>query len=226
MMKTKAHQRGITMLEVLIALAVLSIGLAGVALMHLNSLKYVHSAYERSVASSIALDLEERLWLAIADISSVGCPDLAQGGAHFTALDSHWTETAATTQGGKQVFPVELEGLQITVVGTPTTMMTPGLLRFSLAGRDLALEPYVESPDDDSYFLIFRDRTSGDTTYGAGRFLSAEAAGPDGTTVLDFNLAYNPPCAFTPFATCPLPTPQNSLSVAVQAVERYESEEH
>ena len=113
-----------------------------------------------------------------------------------------------------------------TVVGTPTTMMTPGLLRFSLAGRELVLEPYVESPDDDSYFLIFRDRTSGDTTYGAGRFLSAEAVGPDGTTVLDFNLAYNPPCAFTPFATCPLPTPQNSLSVAVEAGERYESEEH
>ena len=113
-----------------------------------------------------------------------------------------------------------------TVVGTPTTMITPGLLRFSLAGMDLALEPYVESPDDDSYFLIFRDRTSGDTTYGAGRFLSAEAAGPDGTTVLDFNLAYNPPCAFTPYATCPLPTPQNSLSVAVEAGERYEGDGH
>lgn len=126
MMKPKAHQTGITMLEVLIALAILSIGLAGVALMHLNSLKYVHSAYERSVASSIALDLEERLWLAVADTSSVGCPDLTAGGAHFTALDTHWTEAVATTSGGKKVFPVELEGLQISVVGTPTVYGTEG----------------------------------------------------------------------------------------------------
>lgn len=113
-----------------------------------------------------------------------------------------------------------------TVVGTPTTMLAPGLLRFSLDDEELALEPYVSSPEDASYFLIFRDLTSGQETYGAGRFLSADAVGSDGTTVLDFNLAYNPPCAFTPFATCPLPTPQNSLAVAVQAGERYESEKH
>ena len=126
MMKSINNQRGITMLEVLIALAVLSIGLAGVAIMHMNSLKYVHSAYERSVASSIALDLEERLWLAVADVSSIGCPDLTEAGAHFTALDSHWTETAATTLSGKKVFPVELEGLQISVVGTPTVYGSAG----------------------------------------------------------------------------------------------------
>ncbi len=113
-----------------------------------------------------------------------------------------------------------------TVVGTPATMLAPGLLRFSLDGEELRLEPYISSPEDASYFLIFRDLTSGHTTYGAGRFLSADTVGPDGTTVLDFNLAYNPPCAFTPYATCPLPTPQNSLSVAVEAGERYDGEKH
>ena len=64
------------------------------------------------------------------------------------------------------------------------------------------------------------------TTYGAGRFLYAPAAGEDGTTVLDFNLAYNPPCAFTPYATCPLPPPQNWLQVPIEAGEQYSGEAH
>ncbi len=120
-----------------------------------------------------------------------------------------------------------LKEVQIpTVVGTPTTMLAPGLLHFTINGNDLVLEPYVSAPEDDSYLLLFRDSTSGHTTYGAGRFLSADAAGDDGKTVLDFNLAYNPPCAFTPFATCPLPTPQNSLAIAIEAGERFEATEH
>ncbi len=113
-----------------------------------------------------------------------------------------------------------------TVLGEDTSMLAPGRLRFELHGRELTLEPYRESPDDTSLFLIFRDTTSGDTTYGAGRFLYAEAPGPDGVTTLDFNLAYNPPCAFTPFATCPLPTPQNWLPVPIEAGEKYSGEAH
>ncbi len=81
-----------------------------------------------------------------------------------------------------------------------------------------------EAPRIESLFLIFRDGTSGLTTYGAGRFLSADAPGDDGTTVLDFNLAYNPPCAFTPYATCPLPPPQNALDIAIEAGEQYRGE--
>ena len=108
-----------------------------------------------------------------------------------------------------------------TVTGTPTTMLAPGLLHFQLGGEELTLEPYVGSPDDDSYFVIFRDRTSGDTTYGGGRFLSVDSVGEDGTTEIDFNYAYSPPCAFTAFATCPLPTPQNSLPVAITAGEKH-----
>ena len=113
-----------------------------------------------------------------------------------------------------------------TVVGTPTTMLAPGVLEFSLLGEKLTLEPFVSTADDPEYFLIFRDLTSGDTTYGAGRFLSAEAVGEDGTTILDFNLAYNPPCAFTPYATCPLPPPKNALRVAVEAGEMDAGEGH
>ncbi len=113
-----------------------------------------------------------------------------------------------------------------TVLGQDTTMLAPGVLRFTLNGAEQTLEPYQDSPDDDSYFLIFRDGSSAVTTYGAGRFLYADAAGAGGTTVLDFNLAYNPPCAFTPYATCPLPPPQNWLQVSIKAGEMYSGEAH
>jgi uncharacterized protein (DUF1684 family) len=105
-------------------------------------------------------------------------------------------------------------------------MLAPGVLRFTLRGEELSLEPYVNAVDDPEYFVIFRDRSSGDSTYGGGRFLDADAAGADGTTVLDFNLAYSPPCAFTPHATCPLPPPQNSLTVAVEAGEMFSGAAH
>lgn len=72
---------------------------------------------------------------------------------------------------------------------------------------------------DNEVFFVFRDRTSGRDSYGAGRFLKAKPA-VDGQIVLDFNFAYSPPCAFTPFATCPLPPPENWLPFAVPAGEK------
>jgi uncharacterized protein (DUF1684 family) len=106
-----------------------------------------------------------------------------------------------------------------TVVGTVQPMLTPGRVEFTLNGETLSLEPIVEQPDDEDYFFIFRDETSGKETYGAGRFLYTEAA-RDGRVILDFNKAYNPPCAFTPYATCPLPPPQNRLPIRVEAGEK------
>jgi uncharacterized protein len=105
--------------------------------------------------------------------------------------------------------------------GPAQTLLAAGLVRFELKGKVLALEPFVDGPDDDTFFFVFRDLTAGAQTYGAGRFLNAGApkAG-DRTVVLDFNLATNPPCAFTPFATCPLPTPQNDLPVRIEAGEK------
>ncbi len=94
------------------------------------------------------------------------------------------------------------------------------------AARSSAWSPTSDTSDEPHYFLIFRDRTSGDTTYGGGRFLDAATVGVDGATVLDFNLAYSPPCAFTPHATCPLPPPQNSLTVAVEAGEMFLGQAH
>jgi len=141
-------------------------------------------------------------------------------GIDYFAIDDNYRVTARLEQ-----YPIPKEVKIPTVVGTPTIMLAPGLLHFRVNGEDLTLEPYVGTPESATYFLIFRDRTSGDSTYGAGRFLSASAVGDESTTVLDFNLAYNPPCAFTPYATCPLPTPQNSLSIPIEAGEKY-SKDH
>jgi hypothetical protein len=88
---------------------------------------------------------------------------------------------------------------------------------FEVAGQQVALLPM--SIGDNEVFFVFRDRTSGRETYGAGRFLKAAPA-RNGKIVLDFNRAYNPPCAFTDFATCPLPPPENWLPFAVPAGEK------
>jgi len=106
-----------------------------------------------------------------------------------------------------------------TILGTIDSMVCPGALVFELQGKTYRLDPVMESPEDTSLFIIFSDATSGDETYGAGRFLYADLPA-DGTTIVDFNKAYNPPCAFTPFATCPLPPPENELPVAVRAGEK------
>ena len=79
----------------------------------------------------------------------------------------------------------------------------------------------LAEPGDEQLFIIFADQTSGSVTYGGGRYLYADAPGPEGSVTLDFNKAYNPPCVFTPFATCPLPPRQNRLALRVEAGEKY-----
>jgi uncharacterized protein len=105
--------------------------------------------------------------------------------------------------------------------GPSQKMAVAGKVRFVLAGQECALEPFVSGPDGNELFFVFADRTNGTETYGAGRFLDTPAPAP-GTrqVVLDFNKAYSPPCAFTPFATCPLPTPENRLPLRVEAGEK------
>ena len=94
----------------------------------------------------------------------------------------------------------------------------PGTLEFEARGQSLSLEAYRS---DDGFLIVFADGTTGDTTYPAGRYLKADLPGPDGITVLDFNKAYNPPCVFSEYATCPLATPRNRLPVAIEAGEKY-----
>lgn len=104
------------------------------------------------------------------------------------------------------------------IIGTVEPMDSPGAAVFELDGHKLRLQPVLEPPSKDLFF-IFADETSGKESYGAGRFLYAKPA-QNGKVTLDFNKAYNPPCAFTAFATCPLPPEGNRLAVAVRAGEK------
>ena len=103
------------------------------------------------------------------------------------------------------------------VLGDELKLKTPGLLSFTLNGKKFELRPLVE--DEKKLFIIFRDSTAGRTTYPAGRFLYADLP-KDGKVVLDFNRAENPPCAFTEYATCPLPPRQNFMNIPINAGEK------
>lgn len=116
-----------------------------------------------------------------------------------------------------QALPEPKELLVPNVLGGHFKMKSPGLLHFKLAGKELSLQPVLE--DDGSLFIIFRDATNETETYSAGRFLHADKP-VNGEAILDFNKAENPPCAFTPYATCPLPPAGNDLPVAVKAGEK------
>lgn len=107
----------------------------------------------------------------------------------------------------------------LNVIGQTEENDSPGYAVFRLNGRELRLYPVLEEPGAKELFFIFRDQTAGKETYGAGRFLYSDLP-HDGKVVLDFNKAYNPPCAFTPYATCPLPPKENRLPVRIEAGEK------
>jgi uncharacterized protein (DUF1684 family) len=104
------------------------------------------------------------------------------------------------------------------VLGTVETQPSPGAMVFELEGKTYRLDPVLETGESD-LFVIFGDRTNGHETYGGGRFLYAKPA-VGGKTILDFNRVYNPPCVFTPYATCPLPPKQNKLPIRIEAGEK------
>lgn len=104
-----------------------------------------------------------------------------------------------------------------TAIGTFESYKCPGELQFRLNGRKQRLQVFSEGRD---FFIIFSDGTSGKESYGAGRYLSAAFPDSTGQVILDFNRATNPPCAFTPFATCPMPPRANMLKVEIKAGEK------
>ncbi len=106
----------------------------------------------------------------------------------------------------------------VNMLGMVEKMANPGSLSFEKDGKSFTLQAVDEG--DGQLFLVIADRTSGHTTYAASRFLYAAPAGKDGTTVIDFNRAYNPPCAFTAYSTCPMPPPENRLDLVVAAGEK------
>ena len=103
------------------------------------------------------------------------------------------------------------------ILGQTEPMDSPGALVFAVDGETYRIDALEEGEE---LFLIFADKTNGRQTYGSGRYLYADKPGPDGTTIIDFNRATNPPCAFVPYATCPLPPKQNFLPLEVTAGEQ------
>lgn len=126
--------------------------------------------------------------------------------AHLDRYAEPRTITVDTVIEGFQQFPV-----------------APGVVSFELDGQQYELEPTISG---DSLFFVFGDETGRDETYGAGRFVYADAPGEDGELILDFNKSYSAPCAFNDFSTCPVASPRNRLPIRIEAGEKFESSLH
>jgi uncharacterized protein len=113
--------------------------------------------------------------------------------------------------------PAPREMQVVNTFGDLDTFKTEGVVEFRLRGQALRLRPFTTRPK--RFYFVFRDASGGQETYQAARFLYSDLR-DDGTTVLDFNQAYNPPCAFNPFTTCPIPLPENRLGVKILAGEK------
>jgi uncharacterized protein (DUF1684 family) len=115
---------------------------------------------------------------------------------------------------------IQTEGKKIAILditGQTSQQDSPGVLVFTISGKEYKLDALAEGEE---FFIIFGDKTNKKETYGAGRFVYAAKPDANGFTYLDFNKAYNPPCAFTPYATCPLPPKQNLLPIEIKAGEK------
>ena len=115
----------------------------------------------------------------------------------------------------KDATPRDLQ--VVNTFGDIDTYPTEGVVEFTLNGEKLSLRPFTDEPG--RFFLVFNDASSGNETYAAARFLYSDLS-EDGTTILDFNEAYNPPCSFNPFTTCPIPLPENRLAIKLLAGEK------
>ena len=106
-----------------------------------------------------------------------------------------------------------------TIIGTETKMVSPGYVKFVINGKEYRLDAFQGDAKSTKLFFIFSDETNGEETYGGGRFMYSDIL-ENGKVDLNFNRAYNPPCSYTPYFTCPLPPPQNFLKVRIEAGER------
>jgi len=133
--------------------------------------------------------------------------------AEFTGIRWFRVEPSYRIESRFTSYPQPKKIPILNVLGHTDQLPSPGYAAFTLNGKKCHLEPVIE---EGQLFFIFKDMTSGKETYPAGRFLYADLP-KDGKVILDFNKAYNPPCAFTSYATCPLPPKQNHLPAAVRA---------
>ncbi len=137
---------------------------------------------------------------------------------HFDGIPTFPVDPCWCVAGRLEPYNPPRTILVPTILGTATPMPSPGALCFTVNGEEHRLDAVNAAGGGLS--LIFADATTGKESYGGGRFLRVDPVDSEGRTVIDFNRAYNPPCAFTPYATCPRPPQQNRLTIAVRAGER------
>jgi uncharacterized protein (DUF1684 family) len=138
---------------------------------------------------------------------------------HFVGIDYFDIDPSWRIEAKWEAYNPPHEVEEPNVIGQIDKVIVPGAAVFERDGQKIRVEPVIETPGDTELFLVFADKTSGKETYGAARFVYTEPP-KDGKVIIDFNKAYNPPCAFTPYATCPLPTAQNRMKVRVAAGEK------
>jgi uncharacterized protein len=156
----------------------------------------------------------ERVGIRLKDVESDAARNYRK--PQFFPLDLNYRVTAKWEPAkSKQRIDVP------NVLGDTTPTPVPGVVSFQLNGQEYRLTALEEGDKGKKLFFVFSDATNQTQTYHAGRFLKADPA-LTGTVVLDFNRAYNPPCAFTPYATCPLAPKENRLSAAIPAGEKYD----
>lgn len=152
----------------------------------------------------------DRLSLRVRDPNG----ELARGflGFNWFPIDGKWRVTG-------RFIPDETptEKRVLNTVGDMDRFMTEGVVEFTLGGETLRVRPFTTRPN--RLYIVFRDASAGEETYETARFLYADLD-EDGTTTLDFNEAYNPPCSFNPYTTCPIPLPENVLPVKILAGEK------
>ena len=155
----------------------------------------------------------ERVGIRLKDLQNPALRNFTS--LHFYPIDTAYRITATwVPSDGKRTVAVP------NVLGDVTAETVPGEARFTLNGQNLTLTALGGDPAK-SLFFVFSDTTAKTDTYPAGRFLESDPV-KDGTVVLDFNKAYNPPCAVTPYATCPIAPKENRLAVAILAGEKFD----
>ncbi len=187
------------------------------AVLHVQQPKTPPSYVKIGSVTFFVIQRGERYAVRIRDANSVARRTF--GGRCWFPVDPAYRVTARfTAHTSERTLEVE------TPLGTRVQLVSPGMLDFELRGQSLRVDAFWDGDTEhgQQLWLIFRDATSGLSTYGASRFLKIPLFA-DGTALIDFNRAYHPPCAFTHYATCPLPPRQNILPLAVEAGERLPS---
>lgn len=155
---------------------------------------------------------DDRFALRVRDRES---PALAAfGGMDYFPIDAAW-RVEGRLEPARPGETLEI----VDVTGGVSHEATPGSVTFQHDGATWRVQA-LPGGEDGSLWLVFADGTSGRSTYGGGRFLYTQPPAADGSVLVDFNLAYNPPCVFSPYATCPLPPAQNRLALPIEAGER------